>query len=402
MQIGKLKISDRVESFGISDVGEDPVEQWCRRHEQEGTPVLDLICTNPTQVGLDYSGYNAVFSETVRLPGMLMYEPNPAGLLPIRQSICDHFHQTYNLPLDANDLLLTSSTSESYTALMDLLTDPGDAVLLPKPGYPLVEVITATAGVRMESYHLKQLDNGQWVMDVDSVEAAIHERTRAIICISPHNPTGSTLRLVELKRLEALCIKHGIALIVDEVFRDYTIDDVLEHLNAIYGLKCPTFILNGMSKLAALPQLKLAWIALGGTSEFRKQMRPLVEYLLDTQLSVSNFSQWVIPGLFPRVSVIQAQIRHRCLENAKLLQSFADPLNLQMDPYIGGWYGIIREDQRWSGADVGILLARHCGIKIHPGYFYDLPDGGAMVFSLLVQPDVFAVGIERIRTFLYD
>ena len=398
-----LRISERVKQQGLGkgEPTEDPVETWCQAHALEGERVLDLICTNPTEVGLDYSCYRDVFAEAAVLPQMLQYEPNPAGLEDVRRAIAGHFREVYGEPLMSHDILLTASTSESYAVLFDMLTDPGDAVLLPQPGYPLVEVIATHTGVQMDSYALKQqaASGGNWQLDLGALEAAVHDRTRAILCISPHNPTGTVLSIEEIAFLDELCCRRGIVLIIDEVFRDYT-EVSFKRLNAIYHLKCPTFILNGMSKLAALPQLKLAWITLGGAPAHRTYVRPILEYLLDAQLSVSNFAQWVTPGVLRQVGTLQQQIRERCSANFRLLEEFANPLRLILDAYLSGWYAVIRENPRWSGADVSVLLARHCALKVHPGYFYGMPDPQAIVFSLLVEPVVLQEGLARLREFL--
>jgi alanine-synthesizing transaminase len=379
--------------------GLDPVDHWCAVYASEHGPVLDLIGSNPTQAGLDYGDLSRLMHRIGSDPDLMRYDAQPMGNGQVRAAICNYYRVAAGVPIDPGQIAVTASTSEAYTVIFDLIADPGDTVLIPEPGYPLLEVIAATSGLTLASYHLKQGLDGFWRLDHDSVQRAVQPGVRAIILISPHNPTGSVLTAEDLVFLESLCLEHGLFLIVDEVFRDFALPGRAQP-SRLYSLRCPTFVLHGMSKLALLPQLKLAWIVMLGDPAMMPKMRDGIAWLLDGLLSVSAFAQNATPVLLAEIGGIQKQVRNRCRSNHLRLHAWAEALGLKIDPFSGSWYGLVREDPRWRGEDVSVLIAKHCGVRIHPGYFYSMPDRDAMVFSLLTSPEVLEEGLLRIGSFL--
>src|SRR5437867_4231600 len=226
----------------------------------EGRTILDLTQSNPTRAGFEYPGD---LLHPLADPGGLTYTPSSFGLLDARAAVARDYARR-GLAVAPERIALTASTSEAYAYLFKLLTDPGDEVLIPRPGYPLFEHLASLDRVGARPYDL-DLDAG-WRIDFESLEAAITPHTRAIVIVSPNNPTGSFIKSDEVDRLAEFAAARDLALIADEVFADYEItrearagagrfvdrDDVL------------SFSLGGLSKSVGLPQVKLAWIAAAG------------------------------------------------------------------------------------------------------------------------------------------
>jgi len=253
----------------------------------------------------------------------------------------------------------------------DLQRDPGDEVLVPRPSYPLFEYLAALESVADRHYGLFY-DHG-WFIDFHTIERAINQRTRAIVLVNPNNPTGHFIRRHELDELVALCERHDIAIVSDEVFSDYLIEPAPDSVLTLRGVA--DFALNGLSKLVGLPQMKLAWM-------ITKRPMPELEIVADTYLSVGTPVQVALPALLELRAPVQRQIIERVRENLAVM-----PRSLDVE---AGWYAIVPvmdEDE------TVLALLRERNVLVQPGYFYDFERSGYIVVSLLTAPEVFARGI---------
>jgi hypothetical protein len=290
---------------------------------------------------------------------------------------------------------LTASTSEAYAMLWKLLCDPGDRVLVPQPSYPLFEMLCRLEGVENASYR-SHFDGDTWHVDLDDVAAQLERtRARAIVVVSPNNPTGAYLKAHEREALMALAASHGVALVVDEVFLDYPTGDDPARAGTLAGeTRALTFVLSGLSKPCGLPQLKLGWIVTSGPDAVAAEARARLEVIADTALSVGAPVQLAAPMLIERVADVGASIAARVAENRRVLvaacgarpEAGVTPL-----PSEGGWAAILRvprvvSDEEWA------LAALEAGALVHPGFFYDIQEGH-LVVSLLVTPVTFARGV---------
>jgi alanine-synthesizing transaminase len=294
-------------------------------------------------------------------------------------------------------VVLTASTSEAYGWLFKLLCEPGDAVLVPRPSYPLFEHLTRLEGVRTATYDLEY--HGRWAIDFETVAAAPAE-TRAILLVSPNNPTGSYVTAAELERLLVLCRERRWALIADEVFVDYPLDvqnpltDLATHADVL------TFTLGGLSKSIGMPQLKLGWIVAGGESSVRNSALARLEFVADTYLSVGTPVQVALPSLLTAGAEIRAAVQRRLRHNLELVRNAVgrhpscELLNAE-----GGWSAVIRVPAIRSEDRLVLELFDRERILVHPGYFFDFAHEAYVVVSLLPREDVFAAGIERTLAF---
>ena len=213
--------------------------------------------------------------------------------------------------VDAERIVLTASTSEAYSLLFKLLAAPGDDVLVPRPSYPLFELLTTLDGLAARPYDLEY--HGIWSIDLASIERAVGPRTRALLVVNPNNPTGSFVSRVEIDRLAAICGPRGIALIVDEVFADYELDadEAADRARVLTRNDVLVFGLGGLSKSIGLPQLKLGWIAVAGPDRIVAEAIGRLELMCDTYLSVSTPVQLAAAELLDRGAAVRSQIAAR-------------------------------------------------------------------------------------------
>jgi aspartate/methionine/tyrosine aminotransferase len=366
-----------------------------RAAQNTGQGFLDLTISNPTRTGIFYDP--AAVLDPLRNDGALDYDPQPKGLLSAREAVASYYRERGER-VGSERLVLTTSTSEGYSYVFRLLADPGAEVLVPKPSYPLFEFLADLQDVKLIPYPLIY-DHG-WQIDLHSLEQAVSGKTAAIVLVHPNNPTGSYVSGDERARLNQLCAEHGIALIVDEVFLDYAHDGQTRPSFAT-NTEALSFTLSGLSKISALPQMKLAWIAVSGPEELAREAMARLEVIADTYLSVNAPVQLAAPALLEQRKSIQPQLMSRLLANVGELdrQLSRNPACSPLDVE-GGWYAVVRVPVTQSDEDLAIALLRECGALVHPGHFYDFPSDGYLVLSLITEPAVFREGISRVMDFL--
>ena len=359
----------------------------------EARPILDLTESNPTHAGFEYP--SDLLAPLADARG-LVYQPCPLGLPEARQAISRDYARR-GISVDADRIVLTASTSEAYSMLFKLLADAGDEVLVPRPSYPLFDHLTRLDLVTARPYDLEY--HGSWSIDISSVERALTSRTRALLLVSPNNPTGSFVAARELEQLAAMCARGGVAIIADEVFADYEL-----RTGAAAGagrvIDCRqvlAFSLGGLSKSAGVPQVKLAWIAAGGPDAVVAEALERLEIVCDTYLSVSTAVQLAASHLLERAPAIRAQIQTRIAANHRQLTERVAVMPacrvLQAD---GGWYGVLQVPSFTSEEELVVDLVTTAGVLAHPGFFFDFPRESYLVVSLLTPPPVFAEGLDRV------
>lgn len=358
--------------------------------------VIDLTISNPTRVGLDHDP-KAVLAALAR-DGAMSYSPQPLGSASAREAIAAYY-QRRGLDVSADRIVIVATTSEAYTFLFRLLVNPAESVAVPHPSYPLFSFLSELADVVLSPYHLRYGDRDGWRLDAASLEEAIDSTTRAIITVSPNNPTGSCLDPSEHLYLARLAASRDLALISDEVFLDYLEDPkCIEKSTFIRTEQALTFTLGGLSKLAGLPQVKLSWIVLSGPEELVLEARARLEIIGDTFLSVSTPVERALPELIALGEAWQLRMRERIGENRRALAELTGPRQALSGVRAceGGWYAMIdlpdtREDEEWA-----LVLLEKEGIVVHPGYLFDVEDKSAIVVSTIGPPAEFRDAIRRL------
>src|SRR2546425_3780717 len=271
-----------------------------------GREVLDLTISNPTRAGLRYD--EEFILKSLVNPRALDYDPQSKGLHSAREAVATYYRDQHTSDIDSESLILTTSTSEGYSYVFRLLCNPGDEFLVPKPSYPLFEFLADLEDVRLVPYPLIY-DHG-WQMDFPSLEKAVTTRTRGVVVVHPNNPTGSYVQEHELRLLNDFCGEHRLGLLADEVFLDYAHDGKRRQSFA-QNRDVLTFTLSGLSKIAALPQMKVAWIATSGPREIETEAIARLEIIADTYLSTNAPIQWAVPVLLEQRQNIQLQLVER-------------------------------------------------------------------------------------------
>ena len=356
-----------------------------------GLPLLGLTESNPTGVGLAYPDD---LLAPLGSSSALQYSPEPFGSHAAREAVSADFTR-HGVSVPAARIALTASTSEAYAMLFKLLCDPGDRVLVPRPSYPLLEHLTALESVAAVPYALDA--HAGWRLDVDAVAAAIDSRTKAVLVVSPNNPTGSTLDRRELDSLARLAASREVALIGDEVFADYRLTPAAAGVSVLQQSRALAFGLGGLSKSVGLPQVKVAWIGVSGPPAAVDDALNGLEIVADTFLSVSTPAQLALGELLRSGAQVRAQIRQRIGRNLEALRAAvgATAAVTLHDPS-GGWSAVLQVPSTQTEEALALALVEQDGVLIHPGYFFDFPREAFVVVSLLPAPATFDAGLSRL------
>lgn len=367
----------------------NPLSAALAQLRSEGREILDLTASNPTRCGFTYP--EAALREALSGPTVLDYDPDPQGSPTARAAIARH----HGHGLQPEELLLTASTSEGYGLLFKLLGDPVDEVLVPSPSYPLFEWLARLEGLRATTIPTHYQD--RWHLDGAALEAALTPRTRAVVVVNPNNPTGQFLAQGEWAALTALCARRGLALLVDEVFADYPLEPPPDRLaTALLDPEppCPVFLLSGLSKVAALPQLKLGWIAVKGPGAAANL--EALAFLADQYLSVGAPVQAAAPAILNLAGALREQLRGRLRANLAALDgALVEYPHLSRLPVEGGWSVLLRRPALDADEACALRLLRQASVLVHPGSFFDLPGDGHLVLSLLPPAATFRTGLSR-------
>ncbi|MCI4355495.1 MAG: pyridoxal phosphate-dependent aminotransferase [Thermoplasmata archaeon] len=372
------------------DRAENRLARAIRGRRGRGEPLLDLTESNPTRVGLQAP---ADLLERLADRGSLSYAPEPRGAIAAREAVADDTRRR-GVAVSADQVLLTASTSEAYALAFKLLCDPGDAVLVPRPSYPLFDFLADLESVRVDNYPL--VLDGTWHLDLDEIRRALSPETRAIVVVNPNNPTGSFLKQDEADALLALCGERGLAVISDEVFADYAfVPDERRVIAMDGGDRALVLSFGGLSKSCGLPQLKLGWVVVTGPAALRDEALARLEIAADTYLSVGTPVQHAAPRILARLPELRAPIAARVGSNLGVLRHLCHgdlPANL-LDAE-GGWCAVVRVPATVSEDDRVCRLVQERGVLVHPGYFFDFTSGAHVVVSLLPEPETFRSGVE--------
>ena len=360
-------------------------------HREAGKPLLDLTVSNPPECGFEYDG--SAILNALSNAAALSYEPNPRGLESARRAVAGYYADRKE-HVSVEDIFLTTSTSETYSYVFRTLCDPGDEVLIPSPSYPLFDFLADIQDVRLVRYPLLY-DHG-WQIDFHALEQAITPRTRGVIVVHTNNPTGNFVKSGEIAKLNSICSTREMAIIADEVFLDFALE---ENRPASFAANrgAPTFTLSGLSKISGLPQMKAAWLIAGGPQPWKSEALVRLEIIADTFLSVNTPVQLAIPKFLEQRHAFQEQVVSRVRRNlAELDRQLAAQKAVTRLRVEGGWCAVLRVPATRSDEDLAIELLATQGLYVHPGHFYEFPAEGYLVVSLITAEQAFANGTSRL------
>ena len=368
------------------------ITQTLEQLKEADVPIIDLTESNPTRCGFAYP------SQEILLPlasdKNLRYEPQPQGSLEAREAVANYYKSRgHDVPPER--IFLTASTSEAYSCLFRLLVDAGQEVLFPRPSYPLFQFLGDLSDVTLNYYPLTF--TGHWHMDFARLEGCIHPATKAVVLVNPNNPTGSFVKKDELSGLNRICQTKNIPIICDEVFADFAFPGDKGAVSLVNNDAVLTFVMGGLSKTLALPQMKLSWIIVSGPEELADQACQRLEMITDTYLSVNTPVQNAVAGWLSRREEFQAPVKQRTLDNLRFLEQAVKTTKCQLLRPEGGWYAVIRVPlTKISEEELILQLLEQDHVFVHPGYFFDFDEDGFLVLSLLPPLDVLKEGIKRI------
>lgn len=361
--------------------------------KKTGRRIINLADSNPGSCGLCVPGA----LEALGHPDASRYVPDPQGLPGAREALAERFGGT------SGDYFLSASTSEAYSWLFKLLCDPGDTVLVPKPGYPLFDYLAGLEAVNAEPYYLEYHHPGPWRLDLDQLrEKALTIKPKALVLIHPNNPTGSFIAQDEREALVELCEQTGMAIIADEVFLPYCLEVDGQPESFRGEDRCLIFALDGLSKLLGLPQFKLGWMRLSGPAAVLAEATDRLGIIADTYLSVGAPVMNALPALLPKADTFIHELRLRLKANLvrarEILGSGDSPYRvLRCD---GGWTALVEYPRIQTEEELALGLLREVGLYVHPGYYYDFGRDGYLAISLLLEEGLFTEGLGKLRAHL--
>ena len=372
------------------------------RRRASGAPVIDLTESNSTRCGFpfDQQMIAAALAEGAAAP----YAPDPLGLLSVREAVADYYAES-GVSISPAQIVLTTGSSEAYSFAFRLLADAGDEVAVPSPSYPLFDFLADINDVQAIRYPLGNeygADVG-WRIDLEELEARMTRRTRAVVTVSPNNPTGCYVRQAEQDLLAQLALRRRMALIADEVFRDFAWSGYVGsaggagRAGSVAGVTdCLTFTLSGLSKLCALPQMKLGWMVVNGPEELVRPALGRLEVLADTYLSVGTAVQQAAPVLLAQRPAIQQELLERIRANLEHLDQCAEGSACSRLPAEGGWYAVLRVPETLDDEEWAVRLMEEEGVYVHPGHLFHFSGGAYLVLSLIVGQESFSEGVGRL------
>ncbi|MDP9122783.1 MAG: pyridoxal phosphate-dependent aminotransferase [Acidobacteriota bacterium] len=362
-----------------------------------GLETIDLTLSNPTRADLPYPV--AELAEILGRAALPDYPPHPLGLPEAREALAAALSLPED-PVTPADLVLTASTSESYSHLFKLFADPGREVLTAVPSYPLLDSLTALDGLVLRHFPLEP--GRRFALDPGELERALSSRTRLLVLVHPGNPTGAFLSAAEQDAVARLCAERRLPLVSDEVFADYPLTGSEAGIGRHAGPAAAradilSFSLGGLSKSAGLPSWKLGWIRVGGPAAERRRAIAALELIADTYLSVATPVQRALPDLLALAPRIRAAILERLRDNLKSLRAALAglPAVELIEPH-AGWSAVVRVPRLRADEDLAVDLLNDAGVLVHPGHLFDFAAEGYLVLSLLPQPSLFAHGLDRL------
>ncbi|HEV2488618.1 MAG TPA: pyridoxal phosphate-dependent aminotransferase [Candidatus Acidoferrales bacterium] len=361
------------------------------RHHETDKPLIDLTASNPTECGFHYDGESIL--KALANSAALKYLPEPKGLLCAREAVAQYYAARGD-NVSAEDVILTTSTSEAYSFMFRLLCNPGDELLIPSPSYPLFDFLASIHDVKLVRYPLVY-DHG-WQIDFTSLMRAISPRTRGVIVVHPNNPTGHFVKRAEAQKLNEMCSACDIALIADEVFLDFMLGDT-QPASFAANQAALTFTMSGLSKISGLPQMKAAWLIASGPDKVKAEAMARLEVIADTFLSMNAPVQLAIPSFLEQRHAFQKELKLRAIKNlADLDQQLSRQKSCSRREVEGGWYAVLRVPATRSDEELAIELLNTKRVYVHPGHFYDFPADGHLIVSLITREQEFADGILRL------
>lgn len=376
---------------------ENKIHQTKKNLERSGNEILDLTNSNPTKLGLEFPP--GALSHILSSLDLSQYDPLAEGLESTRSVIVTDY-KTRGIQTETSDLILTASTSEAYSYIFKLFTNPGDEVLTPNPGYPLFSFLIGLENLKEVHYPLKEdPETGQWIYSAETIANCVSTKTKLIVLVSPANPTGSRTTASFWKEWERMGIK--IPILLDEVFVGYEFSGEAHEIPDEPNF--PLLVCNGFSKMLALPGLKLGWILNKSPKHFRSEIQKNLGFIADTYLSVNSPVQLATPELIPWKLMVQNRIRTRIMRNLAECEYFSkeNPKIKNKSHSEAGWYYLFELDMENKDEDLVLEILLNAKVFLHPGSWYGFSHNRCtLVVSLISEEETLRNALAALQSYL--
>lgn len=218
--------------------------------------------------------------------GFTAYTPN-AGLLELRQEIAQYMYNEFDVTYDPeHEVIVTVGASSAIDIAMRTILDPGDEVIVVEPCFvsyvPTVELAGGTAVT------VQALQENDFKILPEQLEAVTTERTKAIMICSPNNPTGTMLSKADLEGIATYAIKHDLLVISDEIYAELAYDENYTSFAAINDMRERTILINGFSKGFAMTGWRLGFVC--APQEISEAMLKVFQYQLMCASTMAQYA----------------------------------------------------------------------------------------------------------------
>ncbi|MBF6332648.1 pyridoxal phosphate-dependent aminotransferase [Nocardia transvalensis] len=297
------------------------------------------------------------------------------GILPLRETIADHHRRTYGIEVDADDVVVTTGSSGAFTLTFLAAFDPGDTVVVARPGYPAYRNTLAALGCEVI-----ELDCGPEARFQPTVAMldALPEPPAGLIVASPANPTGTMIAPAELAALARWCDEHGTLLISDEIYHGIVYSDTdTEPTSSAWETSREAVVIGSVSKYFSMTGWRLGWML--APAGLRPALQRLASNMTICPPAISQYAAVHAFGAEARAE-LDGHVR-RYTENRALLLEGLPKLGItDLAPADGAFYAY---------ADIGHLtnnstgwcadLLAHTGVALAPGVDFDTRNGNHTV-----------------------
>ncbi|WP_280482041.1 pyridoxal phosphate-dependent aminotransferase [Nocardia cyriacigeorgica] len=316
------------------------------------------------------------------------------GILPLRAAIAEHHRATYGYPVDPDDVVVTTGSSGAFTLVFLAAFDPGDTVVVARPGYPAYRNTLTALGCRVV-----ELDCGAETRFQPTVAMleALPQPPKGLVVASPANPTGTMIDPDELAALARWCEANGTVLISDEIYHGITYGG--ERTASAWETSREAVVIGSVSKYFSMTGWRLGWML--APTDMRPALQRLASNMTVCPPAISQYAALHAFGAEAKTE-LDGHVRRYATNRKLLLDGLAELGITDLAPADGAFYAYadiahLTEDSRAWCAEV----LEHTGVALAPGLDFDTVAGNHTVrFSFAGATADIEGALERLGRFL--
>jgi alanine-synthesizing transaminase len=380
-----------------------PLARRAQELEKAGKEIIKLNIGNPGAFGF-------VMPATMRqamienLPQSEAY-CHQKGIFPAREAVVMQQQSRGVMGVSADEVFIGNGVSELIMIALRALIDDGDEVLVPSPDYPLwTAAVTINSG---KAVHYPCPRENGFLPDLERLRALVTPRTRALVIITPNNPTGAVYPRALLEQMVALAEEHNLVVFSDEIY-DQILYDGAEHVplaTLVKSTLCGTF--GGLSKVYRACGLRVGWLTFSGERAHAKDYLLALDLLASLRLCANVPGQWAVQtalGGYQSIKDLTAPGGRLYQTRAAILAACARSRYLDVVAPQGAIYAFVRvrgerlpgfDDQRFA---LDLLERQH--VLVAPGRSFNVPYADHFRITLLPDEQTMATVFQRMETLL--